>query len=83
MYSSATIIGDRTDCYVPDANDRNKLIHLDDCIIGGTFFGKRKVFEELGGFKNIYSHDSDFYNRASGKFNVRKFDSSDLHLSQG
>lgn len=75
IFSPATIIGDETDCYVPDVNDNSKLIHLDQCIIGGTLFGKRKVFLELNGFKNIYSHDSDFYNRATKKFKVKHFDS--------
>ncbi|MBK8552012.1 MAG: glycosyltransferase family 2 protein [Ignavibacteria bacterium] len=75
IHSPAALIGDEDDFYVPDVNDNSKLIHLKDCIIGGTLFGKRKVFEELGGFRNIYSHDSDFYSRAVIKFNVKLFDS--------
>lgn len=75
IYSSATIVGDEKDFYVPDAKDNSKLIHLDDCIIGGTFFGRREVFEKLNGFKNVYSHDSEFYERANKAFNVRKFNS--------
>lgn len=75
IYSPATIIGTESDFFVPDVNDNANLIHINDCIIGGTLFGKRKVFEDLGGFKNIYSHDSEFYNRAVKIFNVRKFDS--------
>ncbi|MDQ3193654.1 MAG: glycosyltransferase, partial [Bacteroidota bacterium] len=45
IYSPATIIGDEEDLFVPDARDKSKLIHLNDCVIGGTFFGKRQVFE--------------------------------------
>lgn len=77
IHSSALLIGDEADFFVPDANDNSKNIHLNDCIIGGTLFGKRKVFEELEGFRNIYSHDFDFYNRAeqSGKFVISRFDS--------
>lgn len=77
IYSSALLIGNEEDFYVPDANDKNKLIHLNNCIIGGTFFGKRKVFEELDGFKNMYSHDFDFYNRVidSAKYKTVKMDS--------
>lgn len=77
IHSSALLIGDEDDFYVPDANDNSKNIHLNDCIIGGTLFGKRIVFEELQGFRNIYSHDSDFYNRADqcGKFVISRFDS--------
>jgi glycosyltransferase involved in cell wall biosynthesis len=75
IHSPATLIGKEEDFLIPDANDNTKLIHINNCIIGGTLFGKRKVFEDLNGFKNIYSHDSDFYNRALKKFIVKKFDS--------
>lgn len=75
IHSPAALIGDEEDLYVPDVNDNSNLIHLKDCIIGGTLFGKRNVFEELRGFRNIYSHDSDFYNRAFPRFNVKLFDS--------
>jgi glycosyltransferase involved in cell wall biosynthesis len=77
IHSPALLIGDEVDFYVPDANDNSKNIHLKDCIIGGTLFGKRNVFEELEGFRDIYSHDFDFYNRAdqSGKYVITKFDS--------
>lgn len=73
-YSNAGIIGEEKDMYVPDARNKKKLIHLDDCIIGGTFFGKRKVFEDLNGFKDIYAYDFDFYNRAKRKFKIAKLD---------
>jgi len=75
IHSPANIIGAEKDFFVPDVNDTSKLIHLSECIIGGTMFGKRKVFEDLKGFNNIYSHDSDFYTRAVKRFNVVKFDS--------
>ncbi|HMR39047.1 MAG TPA: glycosyltransferase family A protein [Ignavibacteria bacterium] len=74
IYSPADLIGNEDDMYVPDAHDKEKLIHLNDCIIGGTFFGKRNVFETLNGFKNIYSHDSEFYKRAVEIFNVKEFE---------
>ena len=61
--------------YVKDKNDYTKKIHLSDCAIGGTFFGKRKVFFELDGFNNlIYSDDSDFLERVQKKFNILKVD---------
>lgn len=77
LYSPATLVGVKEDFFVPDARDITKLIHLNDCIIGGTFFGKREVFFGLNGFRNIYSHDSDFYKRAMQKFKVVRFDNSD------
>jgi len=75
IYSPAELIGNEDDMFVPDANDLKKLIHINNCIIGGTFFGKKEVFLSLKGFRNIYSHDSDFYKRACDVFNVEKFDS--------
>jgi hypothetical protein len=61
--------------YVKDKNDLSRLIHLNECYIGGTFFGKREVFEALSGFADIaYSEDSDFMERAQKVFNVKKVD---------
>jgi len=55
------IIGDP---FVKDKFDLSKKIHINDCVVGGTFFAKREVFEELKGFQNIpYSEDSEFYSR--------------------
>jgi hypothetical protein len=60
---------------VKDKNDLTREIHIDECVVGGTFLGKRKVFVELGGFQDLsYSDDSDFYERAVKKFNVAKVD---------
>lgn len=77
IHSPAELVGNEKDFYVPDLKDVTKLIHIDECIIGGTFFGKRNVFEELNGFKNIYSHDSEFYERATKRFIVNKLDLKD------
>ncbi len=74
IYSSATIIGKEQDFFVPDARNKKKLIHLNDCIIGATFFGRAEVFDKLNGFKDIYSYDYDFYKRAKRIFHVKKLD---------
>lgn len=59
--------------FVRDKDDPEKLVHLSDCSVGGTFFGRREVFEELKGFRNIpYSEDSDFLERAEKKYSVKK-----------
>ncbi len=72
IHSGAEIIGHP---FVKDKNDLTKEIHISECVIGGTFFGKREIFFELGGFKDLsYSDDSDFFERADGKFNVKKVD---------
>ncbi len=72
IHGGIEIVGDP---FVPDKRDTSKKIHIKECIVGGTFFGKRKVFENLNGFKNIpYSEDSEFLERASKIFNIRKVD---------
>lgn len=64
------------DSYIRDKNDRSKYIHLSECHIGASFFGKREVFIDLNGFnKEIdYSEDSDFWERAEKKFKVIRLD---------
>ncbi|MEW6195319.1 MAG: glycosyltransferase [Bacteroidota bacterium] len=61
--------------YVKDKNDLSKEIHLSECFIGGTFFGKREIFLELSGFRDLkYSDDSDFFERALQKYKIVKVD---------
>lgn len=70
LHGGVTIIGDS---FVADRNDLNKTMTLYNCVIGGTFFGKRKVFQTLGGFNEItYSEDSEFLDRALKIFTVEK-----------
>lgn len=68
----AIIIGDP---FVKDKNDLSKKIHLSECHIGTTFFGKKEVFLTSGGFdKNIfYSEDSAFWEKAESMlFTLKK-----------
>ncbi|MBU1679910.1 MAG: glycosyltransferase [Bacteroidetes bacterium] len=68
IHGGVEIIGDE---YVKDKNNIERKIHLSECILGGTFLGKREVFLELDGFKNIkYSEDSEFFERANNKFKI-------------
>ncbi len=50
IYGGVKIIGDE---YVRDKDNPSEFIHLSKCTIGATFFGKKKVFTELNGFKNL------------------------------
>lgn len=70
IHSDAHLIGDKADFWVPDARNPGKLIHINECIIGATFFGKREVFYEK--FNEVYSYDSEFIRRISNKYNIRK-----------
>ncbi len=70
IHGGVEVIGDK---FVKDKNNLKKLIPIEDCAVGGTFFGKQNVFRELNGFKNIfYSEDSEFLERAEKIFQIRK-----------
>ena len=62
LYSKAEIVGNP---YVPDMNNIGKEIHLDNCVIGGTFVIKRESAIRIGGFSDLrFGDDFDFFNRA-------------------
>jgi len=71
--TSETIVDSDNDYYVSDKNDLTKLIHLDEVILFGTLFGRKKVFTSIE-FKTGFAADSDFYERASQLFQVKKLD---------
>jgi len=72
LHGGVQVIGNQ---FVPDRNDRTKLTHLSTCAIGATFFGRREIFLELGGFKQIaYSEDSEFLERVLKYYNIKKVD---------
>jgi glycosyltransferase involved in cell wall biosynthesis len=71
--TSETIVDNDDDYYVPDKNDLSKLIHLDEVTLFGTLFGRKKVFTSIH-FKTGFAADSDFYERATELFSVKKLD---------
>ncbi len=73
LHSPAKIIGNQ---FVKDKHNLLKQIHLDECILGGTLFGKAEIFNDLNGFKNVnYSPESEFIERAEENYKIEKFDS--------
>jgi hypothetical protein len=73
LHGGLKIIGDP---YVVDKNDKSRKIHINDCIVNGTFFGKRKIFLQSGGYKDLpYSSESEFYER---NFKIFKFEKIDI-----
>jgi glycosyltransferase involved in cell wall biosynthesis len=71
--TTETIVDTADDYFVPDKNDLSKLIHLDDAILFGTFFGRKEVFNTIQ-FRSGYAADADFYEKASRLFRVNKVD---------
>jgi glycosyltransferase involved in cell wall biosynthesis len=71
--TTETIVDSDSDYYVPDKNDLTKLIHLDEVILFGTLFGRKKVFNSID-FKTGFAADADFYEQATKLFRVKKLD---------
>lgn len=63
LHGGVKIIGSP---YVPDRFNYDKMIHLRDCAIGGTFFIERNLAFRLKGFNPIsLGHDADLMERAA------------------
>ncbi len=71
--TAETVVDKIEDYYVPDKNNLSKLIHVDECILFATLFGRREVFLDTK-FHEKYAADAFFYNQASNKFRVKKVD---------
>jgi glycosyltransferase involved in cell wall biosynthesis len=62
LYGGYKVIGSNL---VPDIHNPNKLISLDECVVGGTFFIKRAVIGKLGGIPKLkYGEDTKLYELA-------------------
>jgi glycosyltransferase involved in cell wall biosynthesis len=62
LHGGAEIIGNP---FVPDFNDNSKLIHLENCVIGGTFFIKKDAINLIVGFpENRFGDDTEFFAKA-------------------
>jgi len=62
LHGGVKIIGNE---FVPDKDNPNELIHIYDCIIGGTFFINKYSAVNLGGFPlTDYGDDTDFFDLA-------------------
>lgn len=68
-----TIVDQDSDYFVPDKLYLDQLIHVDDCILFATLFGRKKVFESIG-FESKYAADSHFFEEATKLFQVKKVD---------
>lgn len=69
-----TIVNQSDDYYVPDKHNINENIHVDDCILFATLFGKTEVFK-TNIFENKYAADSEFYEQVSRNYKVKKLPS--------
>ncbi len=68
-----TIVDKEEDYYVPDRLDYSRVIHVDDCVLFATLFGRKEVFTSVR-FQDTYGADAYFYEHASEKYRVQKVD---------
>ncbi|MBS0010139.1 MAG: glycosyltransferase family 2 protein [Bacteroidales bacterium] len=65
LYGGLKILGDQ---YVPDVYNPSTKIHLNDCVVGGTFFIERETLLSLDGFSDmLLGSDHDLFQRARKK----------------
>ncbi|MCX6177827.1 MAG: glycosyltransferase family A protein [Chlorobiales bacterium] len=68
---------------VKDRNNPDRLIHIQECVLGGTFFGKRELFFSLEGFNDLeYAEDADLWERAVNRFSVKKIENPKTYVYQ-
>lgn len=66
---------------VADYYQPEKLINLKECVLGPTFFGKRKVFFELQGFNHMtYGEDTDLWERAEKICKIQKISEPETYI---
>ncbi|MDZ7725747.1 MAG: glycosyltransferase family A protein [candidate division KSB1 bacterium] len=71
IHGGVALIGPEEKQWVVDANDPGRKIHLSECYMAATLFGKRDVFIQSGGFKPLrYSAESEFIPRLEENFQV-------------
>lgn len=73
LYGGYSVVGSSL---VPDIYNPNKLISLDKCVVGGTFFIRRASLNRIGGIPKIhYGDDAKLYEIAKSMgLIIRKVD---------
>lgn len=75
IHGGVVLNGPEESHWVEDAFHPEQKIHLSQCTIGATLFGKREVFIQSGGFKRIpYSAESEFIERVSQRYKIERVD---------
>ncbi len=69
--TTETIVDTDDDYYVPDKHNHNELVHVDDCILFATLFGRRDVFLNVS-LQDKYGADAYFYEHVAQTYRVKK-----------
>lgn len=71
--TTETVVDTDADYYVPDRHDHHQLVHVDNCILFATLFGRKEVFTNMK-FQDRYGADAYFYEHVAQKYRVKKVD---------
>ncbi len=75
VHGGLELVGPPESHWVRDVYNPDKLIHINDCVVGGTIFAKKMVLIDSGGFKLLsYSAESELISRLEKKYRVAKVD---------
>ena len=63
LHGGVTVIGDP---WVIDKDDPTKKIHVQDCVVGGSFVIRYDALQRIGSFsEGTYADDAEFFERAA------------------
>ncbi|HQG44688.1 MAG TPA: glycosyltransferase family 2 protein [bacterium] len=75
VHGGVELCGPEESHWVEDAFHPGALIHLSQCIIGSTLFGRKRLFLESGGFRlQDYSAESELIARLSERYTIERVD---------
>ncbi|MBN1541294.1 glycosyltransferase family 2 protein [candidate division KSB1 bacterium] len=75
LHGGVELVGPPETHYVQDAFSPDRKIHIADCAVGATFFGRKSVFIATGGFPRVpYSAESAYLPRLEARFCVERVD---------
>jgi len=74
LYGGVEVVGPPPDRFVADVENPRKFIPVEECIIGGTFFGNKDAFLSVGGWEGSYGEDFRLYKRLTSRFTIHKVD---------
>jgi len=75
IHGGVELVGPPETHFVQDAFNPDAKIHISDCVVGSTLFGKKSIFIDSGGFRDLpYSAESEFVPRVSKEYAIQKVD---------
>lgn len=69
------ITNEAEDAFVPDLDRGAGWIHVSECVVQGTIFARREVFEDLRFTedRSVWYQDYEFVQRATARYSIARF----------